>query len=205
MKRIIIPLLISIASVSLVFVFFENIETYFHDVLSNSKEDINRFALLSFVILASDIILPVPSSIVMFMNGLVLGVVSAFFISLTASLLSSLLGYYIGKKTSFNTKDVDGKASRIISKYGNLALIVSRGIPILSESISYTAGFNKLKIKNYIIFNIIGYIPVCLIYSLFGAMGKGENMFLISFSLSILISGLIWFFGKSFLMSKHED
>ncbi len=187
--------------VSLVFVLFDDLELYFKGVLLYSTENKSTYALISFLVLSSDILLPVPSSIVMFMNGSVLGFTSSFFLSLTSSLFSSCIGYYLGRCTNLGYRE-QPKAISYIKKYGGMAIVFSRGIPILSESISITSGFNRISFKTYLILNTVGYIPVCFIYSLFGNLGSDENLFLLSFSVSILLSAIVWFFGKSLLNDK---
>lgn len=204
MRNIILPFLLSIILVSLVFVFFEDVETYFHNLLQTLQSNTLRYTIFSFLILSSDILLPVPSSIVMYSNGVVLGVLYGFALSMISSILSSIIGYGLGRFTNFRMKQGAADSHKLIQRYGNVAIIISRGIPILSESVSFTAGYNLVKFRSYFLLNLVGYFPVCMIYSYFGHMGQDTNMFFLSFVLSILISALIWFFGKSLIAPLDE-
>ena len=204
MKSILLPFVISIILVSVVFVFFENMEGYFQNLLQNLQENTWRYSFFSFLILSSDILLPVPSSSVMYSNGVVLGVLNGFVLSLISSVLSSVIGYGLGRFTNFRLNSSSCSSQKLIKRYGNVAIIISRGIPILSESISFTAGYNLMKFRTYFLMNLIGFFPVCMIYSYFGHMGQDRNMFFLSFVLSILLSALIWFFGKSLLVPIDE-
>jgi hypothetical protein len=47
--------------------------------------------------------------------------------------------------------------------------------------------------------NFIGYLPICLIYAYFGNLGQGQSLFLISFGASILVSLLLWIFGRKLI------
>lgn len=205
MKNIFIPLLLSVLIISLVFVCFENVESYFEYMLSDSKADKAKYASISFLVLSSDILLPVPSSIVMYLNGVVLGIYYGFLLSFLCALISASIGYLLGKYSHFGSKKESLEANKLIQRYGNVAIILSRGIPILSESISYTAGFNNVNFKNYLVLNCIGYFPICLIYSFFGNLGQNQNMFLLSFVLSLIFSVMIWFFGKSLILKPLEE
>ena len=202
MKSIWIPLLVSIAFVSIVFASFENLETYFEGLLIKSQNNTLNYAFISFLVLSSDILLPVPSSIVMYTNGLVLGFFQAFGLSLLASLVSSCIGYYLGRFSSFGKKQTSPKVDSIIKKYGSLSIILTRGIPILSESTCFTAGYNSIKFSSFFILNAIGYLPVVIIYSYFGTLGQGTHMFLISFAASLILSALLWIFGRKLLSNE---
>jgi uncharacterized membrane protein YdjX (TVP38/TMEM64 family) len=203
-KNILLPTLISVFIISIVFILFGNIEEYFDALLNNSRKDIETYIGVSFLVLSSDIILPVPSSIVMYMNGLVLGTSFGFLLSLVSALISALIGYYLGRWTNFGFNN-QLKATQLIQKYGSVAIILTRGIPIISESICYTAGYNKMSFRLYILLNFIGYIPVCLVYAFFGQLGSDKNLFLLSFSLALIVSGIVWFFGRSYIKKVNSN
>ena len=169
MKSILYPILISIIGVSLVFIFFEDLEGYFTDILIAARDQPDNYAFISFGVLASDIIMPVPSSIVMYYNGLVLGFIKGSSLSLVSLIVSGTIGYWIGFSSAFSfNHQKNKKADALIKIYGSLGMILSRGIPILSESICFTAGYNKMNFKVYTFLNIVGAIPISLVYGYFG-------------------------------------
>jgi uncharacterized membrane protein YdjX (TVP38/TMEM64 family) len=179
------------------------VESFFTNLLKRAVADHTTYALFSFLILASDILLPVPSSIVMFTNGYVLGIFYGTVISLLSLVTGSVLGYYLGKFTSLGLRSgSDEKANNIVSRFGALSILITRGIPVLSETICIICGFNKMPFKKYFIYNIIGYFPLCLLYAFCGSIGIDKNIFLISFGCSILITAVFWFFGKKFLQDQ---
>lgn len=187
-------------SILAIFLMFENIESFFGDLLNQARDNPLRYAALSFVILVSDIVLPVPSSIVMYSNGVILGLVRGFSLSLVSVILFSVIGYFIGFGSSAVLKsEADVSANKILEKYGYLAILITRGIPILSESVCIVCGFNRYNFAVYLIMNIVGYIPVCLIYAYFGSIAADRNLFIISFLCSLFIAFILWFFGKETL------
>jgi uncharacterized membrane protein YdjX (TVP38/TMEM64 family) len=198
MKQITIPLIVSIVLVSLVFVFFENMEAYFETLLTTAEQNEAEYATLSFLILSSDIVLPVPSSIVMYGNGLVLGLLKGALLSLVAVFVSSTIGYYLGRFSNFRARS-DQRATAIMQKYGPLGIIITRGIPILSESVIFTAGYNRMNFRLFTALNLIGYLPVCFIYAYFGNLAQSANLFLISFAASMVVSLLLWIFGRKLI------
>ena len=85
-----------------------------------------------------------------------------------------------------------------------MAILITRGIPVLSESICVVCGYNKMPLKQYVLMNIIGYLPLCILYATFGHAGYNGQHFLLSFGLSLLVSAAFWYFGKNyFLKSAH--
>lgn len=202
MKKILIPLLVGIALISVLYVLFGDLEIYFESLLRQTKDNPALFALISFSALSADIVLPVPSSIIMFLNGLVLGIIRGAALSLMAVLVSALVGYYLGHLAARGLKkSPDEKAISIINTYGSVGIILTRGIPILSESVCFAAGYLGMNFRHYALLNFIGYLPICFIYAYFGSLGQGQYLFFIAFGSSILVSLLLWLFGRKLLES----
>lgn len=203
MKRVFWPLILSVVIISLFFVFFESMELFFQEFLLASQNNTLLFVSSSFLMLSSDILLPVPSSIVMFYNGLVLDFFYGSLLSLASVFISSTIGYYLGRFTAFGMKQSkDEKATHLVNQFGGMAIIITRGIPILSESICFTAGYNKMKFKYFSILNFIGYLPVCFIYAYFGSLGQEKNLFFYALAISLILSLIFYIIGKKILDNK---
>ncbi|MCD9186444.1 MAG: VTT domain-containing protein [Pyrinomonadaceae bacterium] len=197
MRKILIPLAVTCFLIILLFLLFGNVESFFEDLLNRSQNNPSKYAILSFIILVSDIALPVPSSIVMYLNGTILGFAGGFVLSFVSVILSSVAGYFIGRGSSAVLKsEADISANKIMEKYGYPAILMTRGIPIISESICIVCGFNRFNFSTYLIMNIVGYVPICLVYAYFGSVALNKNLFLISFGGSLLITFVLWFFGR---------
>ncbi|MBK6783938.1 MAG: VTT domain-containing protein [Saprospiraceae bacterium] len=107
------------------------------------------YATLSFMLLTADIILPVPSSIVMYLNGYVTGIIFGTLLSFFSLLAGSIVGYYIGRFTSGSLKSTSEKqAGMILSEYGVAAILMTRGIPVLSEALCIVCGYNRMPLKS---------------------------------------------------------
>ncbi|GEM_PF-454661 len=201
MKKPLIVFGVSVVLIILVFVAFEPLEHQMHELLVSLTDHRLTYALASFSILSLDVVLPVPSSIVMYLNGGVLGVALGSGLSLLSAVLTSVIGFYLGSFFQKRGKAVPGntetgQAETLLHRYGGLAILVSRGIPILSESIAITAGASGVSFRYYFLLNVLGYLPVVLTYGIFGSLGTSENSFLWSFACSILVSGLFWMLGR---------
>ncbi len=205
-NKIIFPFVIIVSVIVVSFLLFDDMESFFTNMLQQAGENVKTYTAVSFVVLASDILLPVPSSIILFTNGYVLGTVYGSLLSLLALMSGSVIGYYLGKFTSLGLKSKgDEKADNIVSRYGALSILITRGIPVLAETVCIICGFNKMLFKKYFVYNVVGYVPLCLLYAFCGNIGYDKNIFLISFGCSILISALFWFFGRKFIMHSQES
>ncbi len=204
MKKIVIPFLIFTVIIILIFVFFGGSEIYFQDLLEEARVNPSYYGFLSFLILSSDIVLPVPSSIVMHFNGMVLGTFLGASLSLTSVMISSIVGYYLGRSTEWFIKSKSNtKESDFFSKYGVFAIILSRGIPILSESIVLICGYNRFNFKSFMGYSLLGYVPICLLYAYFGNLSN--NLFFIAIFISILLSFIAWYIGKQIAKRNKQE
>jgi membrane protein DedA with SNARE-associated domain len=200
MKNILIPFGIAMVLIIAAFLMFPGIETFFSAMLDESRSEPLRYAGISFLVLSSDIILPVPSSVVMYTNGFVLGLGAGSVLSLVSLMVTCIIGYFAGLYGSYGLRRrPDREAAALIKKYGDMAILITRGIPVLSESVSLVCGFGRMNLARYLLVNVAGYAPLSLLYAAFGAYGHGRNMFLYSFGCSLLIAGIFWIIGRKYL------
>ena len=204
MRKLLLQLFAFSAIILLVFLLF-NFEENFTGTLNMLMDNKLKYALFSFILMVSDILLPIPSSIVLFSNGLVLGMLGGFLLSMLSVMAASIIGYGLGRffSSKFNSMISTQAAAHLYRKYGFLSIFLTRGIPILSESVTLICGYNKIEFRSFLLLNLIGYVPVCFIYAYFGEYGSHADHFLLSFALSIVLSLLFWFFGK--LLSKKGN
>ncbi len=200
-----LPILIVAILIIASFLLFGDIEEYFLYILDEAREQQLLFSVLSFLILASDILLPVPSSIIMFINGYVLGVVYGALISLAALMVGSIIGYYLGKFSFIGLgKKKNQSAVALMESYGLLAIVISRGLPVLAETISIVCGYNQMNFRRYLLYSFIGYIPICFLYSFFGQIGQEKNLFLFTFLLSLLLAAGLFVIARKYFKQPIE-
>ena len=53
----------------------------------------------------------------------------------------------------------------------------------------------------FLLLNLAGYIPVCLLYAYFGSIGYDRDSFLLTFGASLLVAALFLVAGKKYLKS----
>jgi len=151
-------------------------------------------AVLASGLLALDIFLPVPSSIIMISSGHLFGVAAGALVSFIGMMISCAIGYYIGrlsgklwlKEDSPNYK----RSQEILAKWGEFALILTRPVPVLSESVIILAGAEKMPVHRALLTSALGLAPTCIIYAVVGhyAASLAANVwsFVVVVSLALL-------------------
>lgn len=158
---------------------------------------------ISTIVLAADIVLPVPSSMVMLLNGKLFGIVNGTLISCCGLLLSTLAGYALGRGlkrriAAFVSPVQQEEASRLFKRWGYLILILSRPVPLLSESLSIVAGIQKMPIWAVFLSAITGSLPGAYVYAYYGFRSNEHQNEYLSFFLVMGIAALAYLIARLF-------
>ncbi len=175
-------------------------------VLTDPSDEITRggilAALLGGGLLLADVFIPVPSSIVMIAHGAAFGIAGGFLLSLSASVGGTMVGWWLGHRGSgwMNRRISAGERRRahdFILRYGLVAIILSRMIPILSETVAILSGTTALGWQKVLLAAILGSIPPALIYAVAGS-------FTTDFSSGALLTvGVVLFAGAGWVLSRY--
>lgn len=131
-------------------------------------------ALIGGGLLLADVFIPVPSSVIMIAHGAILGIWKGFLVSFTASVAGAMLGWLLGrrcegwvmKKVSISERE---RAKQMFERYGVLAIVISRMLPIVSETVSILSGLSRMDWKMVMVASALGSVPPALIYAAAGA------------------------------------
>src|SRR5437763_10869108 len=98
-------------------------------------------ASLGVGLLIADVLLPVPSSLVMVAHGALFGVVIGTLLSLLGSVGAALFGFAIGRRggrllTRVVSPEERARADYLLGRWGSLAIVVTRPIPVLAETVA---------------------------------------------------------------------
>ena len=170
-------------------------------VLLESQENINSYSVLSFLVLSLDIFVPVPSSLVMILNGRILGIFPAILLSTTSGLLSSTIGFYIGRKSEslidrfFSPKE-KRLSSKIFLKYGKSAILFSKALPIISEALSFLSGTTTISFKTFFFYSFIGHLIISAVYAYAGNFSTAIDSNILSAGIILIVLLLFWIIEK---------
>lgn len=158
-------------------------------------------ALLGVGLLIADVLLPVPSSLVMVAHGALFGIWVGTLLSLLGSLGAALFGFWIGRRggkllTRMVTREECDRANRLLERWGALAIIVTRPVPLLAETVAIMAGTSTLGWGRTALAALAGSFPPALLYALVGATASKFQNTALMFALLLAIAGLFWLIGR---------
>ena len=158
-------------------------------------------------LLIADVVLPVPSSIVMVAHGALFGVLWGTVLSLVGSVGAAVFGFAIGRRGGRLLERVvtaaeRERASSIVERWGTLAIIVTRPVPLLAETVAIMAGASSMSWRALVVASLAGSLPPALVYSLTGAAVANLQNTALMFGLVLLIAGVFWLLGIVF---SHKE
>ena len=153
-------------------------------------------ALSLIALLAADIVLPIPSSLVSTACGLTLGFVGGTAASFIGMTLSVLGGYVIGWSASVPAEKLIGKNEvallrRFQEKYGIWLLLIMRPVPVMAEASVLFSGISRYAFVRMLAVTAFGNLVVSAVYAAVGAWGGLNDSFFLAFLASIVLSGLL--------------
>ncbi|HEY0378749.1 MAG TPA: VTT domain-containing protein [Pyrinomonadaceae bacterium] len=152
-------------------------------------------------LLVADVLLPVPSSLVMVAHGALFGVVVGTLLSLAGSLGAGLFGYWLGKRGGrllerVLTQTEREHADRLLKHWGALAIVVTRPVPILAETVAIMAGASSMGLGRVALAVVAGSLPPALVYALAGAAAASFQSTAVIFVFVILAAGFFWMMSR---------
>jgi len=167
-------------------------------------------AIIGVSLLIADVILPVPSSLIMIANGALFGVPLGVFLSVVGSLGATVAGFLLGRSGSLLTArlvrpEEQLRANRLLDKYGMLAIILTRPIPLLAETTAIVAGMSEMKLRSVALAALAGTLPSALLYAITGATAAKLSSASLAFGLVLLITGLFWLASRQVRSTNTDD
>ncbi|HYF80358.1 MAG TPA: VTT domain-containing protein [Symbiobacteriaceae bacterium] len=132
-------------------------------------------ASISFGLLLADVLIPVPSSLLMIANGTLFGLWGGAALSLAGGLGAALAGWAIGRRggallARTLTPGERDTARRLVERWGVLAIIITRPVPVLAETVAIMAGAVGMSMPRVALGAAAGLLPLVIFYAWIGAL-----------------------------------
>jgi uncharacterized membrane protein YdjX (TVP38/TMEM64 family) len=135
-------------------------------------------AALIAILLAADVALPIPSSLVMVLSGAAFGIWWGSLVALVGSIVGEWIGFELvrryGRGVSRGIVGADEfeRFSTFFEKHGTLAVMLTRPLPVVMETMSLVAGLSTMSRAAFLGASLAGTAPIVVIYAYAGAMSR---------------------------------
>jgi uncharacterized membrane protein YdjX (TVP38/TMEM64 family) len=156
-------------------------------------------------LLAVDIFIPVPSSLVMILSGAVFGVWWGAVLAFIGSIAGEWLGFELARRygTRLSTRFLGDEQERrrldhILDQHGAAAVAVTRALPVVMETMSVVAGLSSMSRRTFLLSSAVGTAPIVLVYAWAGATARETGSLIPAVVMLIAVSaaGFIWYRAK---------
>jgi uncharacterized membrane protein YdjX (TVP38/TMEM64 family) len=160
-------------------------------------------------LLAGDVFLPVPSSIVAAAAGVLLGLWRGAAAVWTGMMAACVIGYAFGARASQAARRFvgDGGMARVedlAARYGDLAIVLCRPVPVLAEASVIFAGIVRRPLARFVVTTCWSNLGIALVYAAIGAYAMRVDSFLLAFLGSLALSGVALLVSKLSLRGRRR-
>lgn len=210
-RNLILLFLLLVALVLIPFaVFHEQIDAWTSDLLRQPHGSAAWLAGLIIVLLAVDILLPVPSSVLSTGAGYLLGFVPGLLVSFIGMTLGILLGYWLGQRAQRVLPWLDAATTEWLERFfrrrGHWAIALARPVPVLAETSVVFAGMSRMPALAFLSVAAAANLGISLAYAGIGAYAFSANSFLWAFlgAIAIPLGWALVQVGKRVVARRRE-
>ena len=158
-------------------------------------------AVVGVGLLVVDAFVPVPSSVVMVALGATFGLVGGIALSVVGSVGGFALAYAVGRRsrdavTAAVVPDDVTRGSALIRRWGVLAIVASRPVPLVAETVAVSAGAFGLRPVPAFVAALAGALAPATVFAYAGWRGATTGQGAALFVAVVGISAVLWLAGR---------
>ena len=154
-------------------------------------------------LLVADLLLPIPSTLVMSALGLAYGTLVGGLYAAAGTVVAGLLAYglsrWLGRPLAVRIAGADALASgeKLFAGGGAWLVAGSRCLPILPEAIACLAGLHRMPFRTFLLALLCGGVPTGFLFAAIGEVGQTEPAW--ALALSVAVPTLLWLLARRWL------
>jgi uncharacterized membrane protein YdjX (TVP38/TMEM64 family) len=154
-------------------------------------------ALAVIGLLATDIFLPIPSSLVSTLAGWQLGTVLGSLASWVGMSLGAVIGFVLARRfgqplVAWLTRPADLiRTNRLAEHFGPALLILGRGVPVLAEATVLLVGMHGLSWRRFLPPVLLSNLGLAIAYAAFGQIAERHQWLPLALAVSIALPVLM--------------
>lgn len=153
-------------------------------------------------VLAIDLFLPVPSSVVMILSGVAFGVPLGAALAFAGSLVGNLVGFEITRRyghavaARFVSEEELQRLRALFERNGAIVVVITRPVPVVMETTSLVAGLSNMRRSTFVLASAIGTVPVAILYAYAGAVSRAAGNAVPAVVILLAVGGGAWLLWK---------
>ena len=152
-------------------------------------------------LLVADVLLPVPSSLVMVAHGALFGAALGALLSFIGTLGAGVFAFALGRRGGpllerLVPPEERARANRLLDRWGDMAVVATRPVPVLAEALAILAGASPMSWARMTVATAAGALPACVLYAVAGAAAATFDSTIWIFALVLALSGVFWWLGR---------
>jgi len=154
-------------------------------------------------LLVADLLLPIPSTLVMSALGLAYGTLVGGLYAAAGTVTAGLLAYglcrWLGRPLAVRLAGTEALASgeKLFAAGGAWLVAGSRCVPILPEAIACLAGLHRMPFRTFLLALLCGSLPTGFLFAAIGALGRTEPAW--ALALSVVVPLALWLAARRWL------
>ncbi|WP_442510694.1 TVP38/TMEM64 family protein [Novipirellula sp. SH528] len=162
-------------------------------------------AALIIGLLATDILLPIPSSVVSTLSGWQLGWWRGTIATWVGMNLGAIIGFALARRWGqpfalwFSSGEDLERMQGISDRYGPYVLAITRAVPVFAEASVLIAGIHQLSWRRFLPAVLLSNLGIAIAYSVFGDFAERHQWLPLALGVSVAIPVLVAAAAKRYL------
>jgi uncharacterized membrane protein YdjX (TVP38/TMEM64 family) len=161
-------------------------------------------------LLATDILLPIPSSVISTLSGWQLGWAAGTIATWIGMNLGAVIGFALARRWGqpfalWFSKGEDLRRMRQVSdQFGPLVLVLTRAMPVFAEASVLIAGIHRLSWRRFLPAVVLSNLGIAIAYAAFGEYAQRHQWLPLALAVAIAVPVLVAAVAKRFFPTPIE-
>jgi uncharacterized membrane protein YdjX (TVP38/TMEM64 family) len=134
-------------------------------------------------------------------SGALYGTVTGTLLALLGRVLMALAGYAIGQRggplvARLVPRDARDRADGLLGRWGTMAILVTRPVPLLAETVTVMAGASSIGWGRVAVAAFVGSVPEAVLYAGSGALAHSVEEAARIWVALLILACILWIIGR---------
>jgi uncharacterized membrane protein YdjX (TVP38/TMEM64 family) len=161
-------------------------------------------------LLSTDILLPIPSSVISTLSGWQLGWWRGTLSTWVGMNLGAVIGFALARRWGqpfarwFSKPEDMERMQEVSDRYGPFVLVLTRAMPVFAEASVLIAGIHRLAWRRFLPAILLSNLGIALGYAAFGDFAEQHQWLPLALGVSVAIPVLVAAAAKRFIPNQHS-